>query len=179
MISRLRHHFDVHFEHEIAFLKGWRKNKKAVGAIMPTSKVAARRMAGVINPDSGLPVLELDPGTGVITKAILETGIKPSQLVSVEYPNAFYNRLKGRFPEVDMRLGDAFKLNEALQERDNEKFDCVISAVPLLSFPMAKRVELLEDLLARIPNGRPVIQITYGPFSPVRQAAGTLHHLSL
>jgi phosphatidylethanolamine/phosphatidyl-N-methylethanolamine N-methyltransferase len=58
-------------------------------------------------------------------------------------------------------------LGEVLGARSNEQFDCVISAVPLLSFPMERRVALLEDLLARIPAGRPVIQITYGFLSPV------------
>lgn len=64
-------------------------------------------------------------------------------------------------------MGDAFALGEVLAERSGEQFDCVISAVPLLSFPMEQRVALLEDLLTRIPAGRPVIQITYGPLSPV------------
>jgi phosphatidylethanolamine/phosphatidyl-N-methylethanolamine N-methyltransferase len=43
----------------------------------------------------------------------------------------------------------------------------VIGALPPLSFPMERRIALPEDLLTRIPVGRPVIQITYGPLSPV------------
>ena len=46
-------------------------------------------------------------------------------------------------------------------------FDSVVSAVPLLNFPMHQRVSLIEDLLSRIPVGRPVVQISYGPLSPV------------
>ncbi|TGV67666.1 methyltransferase domain-containing protein, partial [Mesorhizobium sp. M00.F.Ca.ET.158.01.1.1] len=109
----------------------------------------------------GLPVLELGAGTGVITKAILERGIKPQQLVSVEYSKDFYERLTRAFPGVDFRLGDAFALEEVLAERRGEPFDCVISAVPLLSVQMEPRVGLLEDLLARIPAARPVTQIPY------------------
>ena len=77
------------FDEEIRFFKGWMSNAKAVGAILPTSSVTARRMASVINPASGLPVLELGPGTGVITKAILERGLEPSNLVSIEYSTDF------------------------------------------------------------------------------------------
>lgn len=87
--------------------------------------------------------------------------------MSVEYSRNFYDSLVQRFPGVDFRLGNAFALNEVLGERKGEQFDCVVSAVPLLSFPMEQRVALVEDLLARIPAGRPVIQITYGPLSPV------------
>lgn len=129
-------------------------------------------MASVIDLRSGLPVLELGAGTGVITKAILERGIRPERLTSVEYSRDFYEGLVRHFPGVDFRLGNAFALDEVLGERRQEQFDCVISAVPMLSFPMAQRVALLEDLLARIPPGRPVIQITYGPLSPVTKLPG-------
>ncbi|MER8428398.1 phospholipid N-methyltransferase PmtA [Mesorhizobium sp. M0633] len=167
MILRLKERLGKRFEEEVQFFKGWQKDKKGVGALIPTSVYAARRMASVVNPRSGLSILELGAGTGVITKAILARGIKPHQLVSVEYSNIFYNCLVQRFPNVDFRLGNAFTLDEALGDRKGEQFDCVVSAVPLLSFPMEQRVALVEDLLARIPAGRPLIQITYGPLSPV------------
>ncbi|MBX4962669.1 phospholipid N-methyltransferase PmtA [Rhizobium binae] len=167
MVFRLKERLGKRFEEEVQFFKGWQRDKKGVGAVIPTSIHTARRMASVVNPQSGLPVLELGAGTGVITKAILERGIKPRQLVSIEYSRHFYDGLTRRFPQVDFRLGDAFALDGVLGDCRGEQFDCVVSAVPLLSFPMAQRVALLEDLLARIPAGRPVIQITYGPLSPV------------
>lgn len=167
MVFRLKERLGKRFEDEVQFFKGWQRDKKGVGAVIPTSIHTARRMASVVNPKSGLPVLELGAGTGVITKAILERGIKPRQLVSVEYSPHFYDGLTRRFPQVDFRWGDAFALDGVLGDRAGEQFDCVVSAVPLLSFPMDRRVGLLEDLLARIPVGRPVIQITYGPLSPV------------
>ncbi|MCW1410693.1 class I SAM-dependent methyltransferase [Rhizobium sp. 1AS11] len=167
MVFRLKERLGKRFEEEVQFFKGWQKDRKGVGAVIPTSVHTARRMASVVNPGSGLPVLELGAGTGVITKAILARGIEPRQLVSVEYSSSFYGGLTQRFPGVDFRLGDAFQLDEVLGDRRGEQFDCVISAVPMLNFPMEKRVALLEDLLVRVPVGRPVIQITYGPLSPV------------
>ncbi|MER9793882.1 hypothetical protein NKJ02_22715 [Mesorhizobium sp. M0213] len=59
-----------------------------------------------------MPILELGAGTGVITKAILERGIKPHQLVSVEYSRNFYDGLVQRFSGVDFRLGNAFQFYE-------------------------------------------------------------------
>ena len=82
---RLKERIGRKFDEEIRFFQGWRSNMRAVGAIVPTSAVTARRMASVANPRSGLPVLELGPGTGVITKAILERGVTPEKLISVEY----------------------------------------------------------------------------------------------
>lgn len=167
MILKLKEHISRKFDEEVRFFKGWQRDKKGVGALIPTSSITARRMASVINPGSGLPVLELGAGTGVITKAILERGLPPHDIVAIEYSPAFHRDLTARFPQVDFRLGDAFNLDETLGERRHEQFDCVISGVPMLSFPPEKRVSLLRDLLSRIPAGRPVIQITYSPMSPV------------
>lgn len=155
------------FDEEIRFFKGWMSNAKAVGAILPTSSITARRMASVIDAHSGLPVLELGPGTGVITKAILERGVAPEDLVSVEYSTDFYQQLKANYANVNFINGDAFDLKQTLGAMKDRTFDSVISAVPLLNFPMYRRVELIEDLLSRIPVGRPVVQISYGPLSPV------------
>ena len=167
MVRGLKERLGRRFDEEVRFFKGWQRDKKGVGAIIPTSQVPARRLASIIRPTSGLPILELGPGTGVITKAILDRGIAPADLVSVEYSRHFYEGLVEQFPGVDLRHGDAFDLDAVLGARRDDTFDCVISAVPMLSFPVEKRVALMEDLLARLPEGRPVMQITYGPMPPV------------
>nr|WP_099050756.1 class I SAM-dependent methyltransferase [Pararhizobium polonicum] len=167
MNFRLKERFGKKFDEEIRFFKGWRSNMKAVGSIVPTSGVTARRMASVVNPHSGLPVLELGPGTGVITKAILQKGVQPQNLVSVEFSTDFFQHLVRTYPGVDFINGDAFDLDKTLGARNGQQFDSVISAVPLLNFPMHMRVSLIDDLLSRVPVGRPVIQISYGPLSPV------------
>ncbi|QLF69152.1 methyltransferase domain-containing protein [Peteryoungia desertarenae] len=167
MSLRLKERFEKKFDEEIRFFKGMMQGPKTVGAIVPTSSVTARKMASVINPQSGLPVLELGPGTGVITKAILARGIPAEKLVSIEYSEEFVHHLKQGFPGVHFIHGDAFDLPNTLGALAGETFDCVISAVPMLSFPMEARIRLLEDMLDRIPAGRPVVQITYGPVSPI------------
>ena len=166
------------FDEEIRFFKGWIDGPKAVGAILPTSSVTARRMASVIDTGSGLPVLELGPGTGVITKAILKQGVKPADLYSIEYSQDFVDHLNTIFPEVNIIQGDAFDLDSALGEKKDQKFDCIISAVPMLNFPMDRRIQLVESLLSRIPRGRPLMQITYGPLPPVPAGRGnyTVQH---
>ena len=131
MVRGLKERLGRKFDEEIRFFRGWQRDKKGVGALVPTSAVTARRMASVIDPSSGLPVLEVQ------IRAIAERS---------EY-----------LRELERTLGD----------RRDETFDCVISAVPMLSFPLERRVALLKDLLARIPRGRPVIQITHGPMSPL------------
>ncbi|MCO6390928.1 methyltransferase domain-containing protein [Aliihoeflea aestuarii] len=160
------------FDEELKFLKGWLDQPRAVGSVIPTSSVTARRMASVINSDSGLPVLELGPGTGVITKAILERGIPPEKLYSIEYSADFVEHLVEQFPDVNIIEGDAFNLDDTLGEDRGLVFDTIVSGVPLLNFPVDQRVAYVDDLLNRVPPGRPVVQLTYGPRSPVPAGKG-------
>ena len=177
-MQRIKSRIAEKFDDEIRFIKGMMSTPKTVGAIMPTSARMASRMASIIDTGSGLPVLELGPGTGVITKAILDKGVRPENLVSVEYSSEFVRHLRGKYPGVNFINGDAFSLAETLESYRGQKFDCVISGVPLLNFPVARRVAYLESLLKRIPRGRPVVQLTYGPKSPVPPGHGdyTVEH---
>jgi phosphatidylethanolamine/phosphatidyl-N-methylethanolamine N-methyltransferase len=132
----------------------------------------------VINTESRLPVLELGPGTGVITKAILEAGVAPGNLWSIEYSEDFVEHLRRDYPDVNVIHGNAFDLDTTLGERRGTMFDSIISGVPLLNFPVRQRVSYIEDLLGRIPAGRPIVQLTYGPRSPVPAGRGdyTVEH---
>jgi phosphatidylethanolamine/phosphatidyl-N-methylethanolamine N-methyltransferase len=167
MALRLKERLGKKFDEEIRFFKGMMQGPKTVGSIVPTSSITAKKMASVINLNSGLPVLELGPGTGAITKAILGRGVKPERLVAVEYSTDFYNHLVRLYPGVHFINGDAFDLDTTLGALKGQTFDSVVSAVPLLNFPMQARIALLESLLDRMPAGRPVVQISYGPVSPI------------
>jgi phosphatidylethanolamine/phosphatidyl-N-methylethanolamine N-methyltransferase len=167
MALRLKERLGKKFDEEIRFFRGMMQGPKTVGSIVPTSSITARKMASVINLNSGLPVLELGPGTGAITKAILSRGVKPEKLVAIEYSTDFYEHLVRLYPGVHFINGDAFDLDKTLGALKGQMFDSVVSAVPLLNFPMQARSALLESLLDRVPAGRPVVQISYGAVSPI------------
>ena len=163
MPARLARKVGEKFDDEIRFIKNWIDQPRAVGAVLPTSASTARKMASLINAVSDNPVLELGPGTGVITQAILDRGVHPQNLLSVEYSKGFLPNLRKTFPGVRFYHGDAFNLGTVLPDLGDKKFDAVLSGLPLLNFPVASRVQLLEDLLDRLGPGRPVVQFSYGP----------------
>ncbi len=171
-VTGLRKSLATKFDDELRFFKGWIDKPKSVGAIVPTSAITARRMASVADPGSGLPVLETGPGTGVITRAILERGVRPENLYAVEYSTDFVDHLRRQYPGVTVIQGDAFDLDSTLGTHAGKTFDCVISGVPLLNFSLDQRLHYIENLLCRIPAGRPVMQLTYGPLSPIPAGKG-------
>ncbi len=142
---------------------------KTVGAIAPSSKALGRAMAAQILAGSG-PVLELGPGTGVVTQAILARGIAPARLTAIEFDPHFATLMHARFPGVQVIEGNAFEMTRALG--DATDFAAIISSLPLLNFPMAMRESLLTQIFARLAPGAPFIQFSYGMSPPVAPPEG-------
>jgi phosphatidylethanolamine/phosphatidyl-N-methylethanolamine N-methyltransferase len=173
MAAQLKQRLSEKFEADIRFFKGWLDGPKTVGTPFATSIYTGRAMASVVDAASGLPVLEVGPGTGTITSEILARGIAPENLYAVEYSEDFAIGLRAAFPGVKVFRGDVFALDDLLENERGLVFDCVISAIPLLNFPLTRRIAYIEDMLNRIPQGRPVIQVTYSPISPVPPRSGS------
>jgi len=155
------------FSDNLRFLRALMARPKHVGAIAPSSPALARRMAAEIDPGRPGPVLELGPGTGVITAALLERGIAPERLTAIEYNPDFAADLAARFAGVTIIQGDAFDLARTLGPRHSEPFAGIASGLPLLNFPMALRHALIEGALARLAPGAPLVQFSYGVHAPV------------
>ena len=152
----------------LRFLKALITRPKNVGAIVPSSPALSRAIAHVIDTARSGPVLELGPGTGVLTQAILERGIAPERLTLVEYDGEMAAHLAHRFPRVHVVQGDAFDLERTLGDRHGEQFSAIVSGLPLLNFPVALRHSYMAGLIARLEPGAPVIQFSYGTQAPVR-----------
>ena len=147
------------------FLKALIARPKAVGAVIPSSPALAKAMARQIDSKAG-PVLEIGPGTGVISEAILDRGVAPAALTLVEYDETLVRYLAGRFPGVQVIQGDAFDLDHTLRGRDGSAFGAIVSSLPLLNHPMARRLAYMESVTRRLAPGAPLIQFSYGPHAP-------------
>lgn len=150
---------------EWRFLRGLAQRPRSVGAIAPSSPALAHALAAQIPASIG-PVLELGPGTGVVTEAILAQGIRPDRLTAVEYDEDFARHLTQRFPGVRIVRGDAFDLGVTLGPVD-ERYAAVVSGLPLLNHPAERRERLIADIFERLAPGAPFIQFSYGMQPPV------------
>jgi len=76
------------------FLREWIVNPQRTGAVAPSSPQLAAAMARWLPRDPESYVLELGPGTGAVTDALLKRGLREDRLVAIEHnpsPNCFAN----------------------------------------------------------------------------------------
>ena len=160
------------FADNLRFLGALIRRPRHVGAVMPSGPALAAAMARQIDAHLPGPVLELGPGTGVITHAILERGIDPGRVMAVEYDGQFARALKTRFPGVRVIEGDAFDLAATLRAHPPTPFAAVVSGLPLLNFPLEARQRLVTGALGRLAPGAAMIQFSYGLHAPVAPPVG-------
>ena len=112
------------------------------------------------------PVIELGPGTGVFTHAILGRGVPENRITLLEYDPRFAELLRLRFPAARVLCGDAARLRR-LEPFDGERAGAVLSGLPLLSMSPKKILGILEGAFTHLRPGAAFYQFTYGPRCPV------------
>jgi phosphatidylethanolamine/phosphatidyl-N-methylethanolamine N-methyltransferase len=168
------------FEDDARFLKSWIDSPGRTGAVAPSSPHLARRMASYVDPREDGPIVEIGPGTGPVTEALIQRGIDEARLVLVEYCPEFCELLRQRFPRATIVEGDAYALSTTLQGHLGEKAAAVVSSLPLFNRPPSERTALVEDAFRTVLKpGAPFIQFTYAVISPVpRKGAGLKSQVS-
>jgi phosphatidylethanolamine/phosphatidyl-N-methylethanolamine N-methyltransferase len=152
---------------EVRFFRSWMEKPLAMGAVTPSGKALARTMAGYVDPAIPGPIIELGPGTGPVTEALVTRGIDPSRLVLVEFNPHFCRLLRERYPTATIVQGDAYGLRHLLTSLIQEPAAAVVSGLPLFTKPLQTRLRLLYEAFALMNQGAPFIQFTYAAVSPI------------
>jgi phosphatidylethanolamine/phosphatidyl-N-methylethanolamine N-methyltransferase len=157
----------LRFLDEVAFIRHWIDKPLSIGAVTPSSKVLARAMARYVDPDSPGPVIELGPGTGAVTKALVEHGVEPSRLVLVEFNPSFCRLLRTRYPGATVIQGDAYRIKHLLSGLLREPAAAVVSGLPLQTKPFKRRLHLIDEAFELMAPNAPFVQFTYAMVTPI------------
>jgi phosphatidylethanolamine/phosphatidyl-N-methylethanolamine N-methyltransferase len=157
----------LRLDDEVRFLRSWIEKPLHMGAVMPSGRILARTMASYVDPNASGPVIELGPGTGAITNALVNNGIAQKRLVLVEYNPAFCMLLRDRYPQATVVQGDAYNLRETLWEVLSKPASAVVSGLPLVTKPMLTRLRLMREAFAAMAPGAPFVQFTYSVAPPI------------
>jgi phosphatidylethanolamine/phosphatidyl-N-methylethanolamine N-methyltransferase len=143
------------------FLQEWLLHPKRTGSVVPSSKRLAAAMARWLpaNPESF--VLELGPGTGIVTEALLARGLREEKLVAIERNPKLAQLLRERFPRAQIIAGDAWQLDDLLRNRHIESVGAVISSLPLLNFSEEQAEALAEKIRTVLEPQGHWVQFTY------------------
>ena len=145
------------------FLQEWLANPRRTGSVVPSSKRLAAAMARWLpaNPESF--VLELGPGTGIVTEALLQHGLREEKLIAIEQNPKLASLLHERFPRANIIVGDAWHLDDLLRDRLQpiESVGAVISSLPLLSFSEEQAEALAQKIRAVLEPQGNWVQFSY------------------
>lgn len=147
------------------FARLWASSPRMVGAVAPSGKALASLMTREIDETTG-QVLELSPGTGVFTRALIDRGVREADLTLVESGPDFAALLRSRFPRACILETDAGRMGNIESLRPNT-YGAVVSGLPLLNFPLRKNIAILESAFELLRPGGAYFQFTYGLHCPV------------
>ena len=147
------------------FLRSRKSNPEKVGSVMPSGDALARMITKEIDA-SHAPVIELGPGTGVFTRALLARGLDEADLTLIESGPNFLKMLRERFPRAHIVKADAARI-AGLELYAPGSVGAVVSGLPLLSMSPRKIMGVLIDAFHYLREDGAFYQFTYGPRCPV------------
>jgi phosphatidylethanolamine/phosphatidyl-N-methylethanolamine N-methyltransferase len=167
----------LRIDDEVQFIRSWIEKPLSTGAVMPSGKLLARTMAKLVDAKVPGPIIELGPGTGPVTEALVAQGVDPSRLVLVEFNPVFCRLLRSRYPGATVVQGDAYRLKHLLGSLMREPAAAVVSGLPLFTKPLRTRLRLVSEAFGLLLPSAPFIQFTYAVVSPIpRTLPGVRSH---
>jgi phosphatidylethanolamine/phosphatidyl-N-methylethanolamine N-methyltransferase len=152
---------------EARFIKSWIDKPLITGAVSPSGKALAKMMAAPVDPDLPGQILEIGPGTGPVTEALIKRGIDESRLVLLEFNAGFVDLLRQRFPLATVLQGDAYDVLGLTANVLTGPVAGIVSSLPLLTKPVPRRTKFLNDCLSLAHPGAPFCQFTYMVAPPI------------
>ena len=150
------------------FLREWASDPLRVAAVAPSSPALARLITSEIDASTA-PVIELGPGTGVFTRALIANGVRERDLALIELGERFAADLRQAFPTAKtLNTSAAALANRAIF--GERAAGAIISGLGLLSMPKHVVAAILSGVERNLRPGASFYQFTYGWRCPVQDA---------
>lgn len=164
-----------HSSNALLFCREWLNAPLLVGAVAPSSLALGTAITKGIDVASA-PVIELGPGTGVFTSALLASGIPQDRLALVETSEKFSSILAARYPGVAIIRSDADRLRHITPFGGNGA-GAIVCGLPLMSMTRAKVMRIVSNGFSALRPGGVFRLFSYMPVCPV--SGSTLDRLGL
>ena len=148
------------------FFRRWLANPLQMGSVIPSSPSLCCRIAALVARAGDEVVVELGAGTGVVSRALLASGVPPERLVVVEIVPEMAEHLRRVLPGVNVVTGDAFELGRVLPARWHGKVGTAICGIPLVLLPVEQQRRFVRAV-EEVAPGRGFLLYTYCITSPL------------
>lgn len=137
------------------FLAAFVRRPFDTGSITPSSAYLAEAMVEGMNIPEADTVVELGPGTGVFTR-VIEQQLKPgAHFLSFEINSELAERLKGRFPRVQVISDSVENIRKHLDAAGCPHVSATVSGLPWAAFSTERQMTLLDATIGAMkPGGR-------------------------
>lgn len=134
------------------FLRGFFKDPKRVGNILPSSNSLANKIVQSVQWNNVTAVAELGAGTGAITRLITSQLMDSAQLLLFERNRQMREFLKVLYPECMFHSNASYLLKKLIQENIRE-LDCIICGLPFFNFSSELREHILHQIVKSLKPG--------------------------
>lgn len=141
----------------LEFLRGFLKKPKEVGSIIPSSRFLERRILRCARVGNARTVVELGPGTGGTTRALLRAMAPDARLVAIEINPRFVEHMQRNLKDDRLAVleGSAADVKHLLSDHGLDGADVILSGIPFSTMPRKLGIEILQGVRAALrPDGR-------------------------
>lgn len=139
----------------IDFFRGFLKDPRQVGSVIPSSRFMERRIIEFSDLDDARVVVELGPGTGGTTRALLHAMRPDARLLAIDLDPRFTEIVSAiEDPRLIAHTGSAVDLGAILALHGLSEANVVISGIPFSTMPRAIGIGVLEAVRGSLaPDG--------------------------
>ena len=149
------------------FLRRWVRHPLRLGAVIPSSKALTTLVAEQVKLRPNRIIVELGPGTGCLTRSLLEAGVPTERLFVVELDPELCSYLKKSLPNVQVIHGNACDLPALIPQQYHGCVSTVISGIPMTTLSQETQRSIISAAFSLMDEEGDMLQYTYRPVSPI------------
>jgi phospholipid N-methyltransferase len=144
-------------DHRLAFYRGFLTRPKEVGSFIPSSRFMERRIVKTAELSTAKLAIELGPGTGGTTRALLRNMAPVAKLLAIEINPDFCSLLSSHIQDTRLIVhhGSATEIPQILAEHGFDAPDVILSGIPFSTMEHQLGTDILRSVRESLkPGGR-------------------------
>lgn len=144
------------------FIREFIQSPSSVGSICPSSRFLAGALIGMIPAGEGL-IVDLGAGSGIVSEALVRSGIAPDRIMPLEISNSFCGAFTKRCPDVPLVVGDACALESIIATHYGSRPVCaIVSSLPIRVLHTSVQKKIMAQIRQVLATrGGVYVQYTY------------------